>query len=160
MHKTVKALHLVGLAMFLGSILGHVTVGFLPGARDPGEAMLFGRQAIEIATWSLTIPGLALLAVTGVALSLRRDLGLGRRRWLSVHQGIGLLIVANAAIVLVPGGAELLDLASALAGGDGSADAFAALAARERTFGAVNLTLALVTVFVAILKPTLGQPRR
>jgi hypothetical protein len=66
MYKIAKALHLVGLAMFLGSILGHISVGFVPGAKDRAEAMLFGRQAIEIATWSLTVPGLALLVVTGL----------------------------------------------------------------------------------------------
>ena len=66
MYKIAKALHFLGLAMFLGSILGHICVGFVPGAKDRAEAMLFGRQTIEIATWSLTIPGLALLAATGL----------------------------------------------------------------------------------------------
>jgi hypothetical protein len=57
MYKLAKALHFLGLAMFLGSILGHICVGFVPGAKDQAEAMLFGRQTIEIATWSLTIRG-------------------------------------------------------------------------------------------------------
>jgi hypothetical protein len=43
--------------MFLGSILGHITLGFVPGTKDQAQAMLFGRQAMEIATWSLTVPG-------------------------------------------------------------------------------------------------------
>jgi hypothetical protein len=29
-----KTLHFVGLAMFLGNILGHIAIGFVPGARD------------------------------------------------------------------------------------------------------------------------------
>jgi TPR repeat protein len=37
-HLGAKALHLLGLAMFLGSILGHVTIGFAPGARDRQRA--------------------------------------------------------------------------------------------------------------------------
>jgi hypothetical protein len=52
-----KALHFVGLAVILGSILGHIAIGFVPGARDQAQAMLFGRQAIVIATWWLTIRG-------------------------------------------------------------------------------------------------------
>lgn len=50
MYKLAKALHFVGLAMFLGSILGHITIGFVPGAKDQMQAMLFGRQAVDIAT--------------------------------------------------------------------------------------------------------------
>jgi hypothetical protein len=34
MYKIAKALHFLGLAMFLGSILGHASIGFLPGAKD------------------------------------------------------------------------------------------------------------------------------
>ena len=74
MYKVAKALHLLGLAMFLGSILGHVSIGFVPGAKDQAQAMLFGRQAIEIATWSLTVPGLALLVATGLFMTFRGGL--------------------------------------------------------------------------------------
>jgi hypothetical protein len=159
MYNIAKALHLLGLAMFLGSILGHVSIGFVPGARDQAQAMLFGRQAIEIATWSLTIPGLALLVVTGLFMTLYGKLGFGRRRWLTVHQIIGALILLNAALILVPVGSELLDVASKIVQGSGSIEAFAALAGRERMFGAANLVLALVTIFVAVLKPAPGQSR-
>jgi Predicted integral membrane protein (DUF2269) len=158
-HKIAKALHFVGLAMFLGSILGHVAIGFVPGAKDQAQAMLFGRQAIEIATRSLTIPGLALLAVTGLFMTFRGGLGFGRRRWLTVHQIIGVLILLNAALILVPLGGGLLDMASKIIQGSGSTEAFAALAGRERMFGAANLVLALATIFVAVLKPALGQSR-
>jgi hypothetical protein len=159
MYKVAKALHLLGLAMFLGSILGHISIGFVPGAKDQPQAMLFGRQAIEIATWSLTIPGLTLLAVTGLFMTFRGGLGFGRRRWLTIHQIIGALILLNAAFILVPVGGDLLDLASKIIQGSESIEAFAMLAGRERTFGAANLVLALVTIFIAVLKPALGQSR-
>ena len=160
MYKIAKALHRLGLAMFLGSILGHVSVGFVPGAKDRAEAMLFGRQAIEIATWSLTVPGLALLIVTGLVMTLQGGLGFGRWRWLTVHQTIAVLILLNAAFVLVPVGSDLLDLASEIVRGGGSMEAFRALGGRERMFGAANLVLALFTIFVAVLRPGLGQSRQ
>ena len=159
MYKVAKALHLLGLAMFLGSILGHVSIGFVPGAKDQAQAMLFGRQAIEIATWSLTVPGLALLVATGLFMTFRGGLGFGRWRWLTVHQIIGTLILLNAAFFLVPVGGHLLDVAWKIIQGGGSTDAFASLSGRERMFGALNLVLAVVTVFVAVLKPRLGQSR-
>ncbi len=158
-YRIAKALHLLGLAMFLGSILGHITVGFVPGAREQAEAMLFGRRAIEIATWSLTVPGLVLLAVTGTFMAIRGKVGVLKRRWLTVHAIAGLLIIMNAALILVPTGVSLLSLASGMAAGAGSAEAFAALRLRESTFGAINLTLALLTIFIATLKPALGQSR-
>lgn len=157
MYKMAKALHFVGLAMFLGSILGHIAIGFVPGARDQAEAMLFGRQAIEIATWSLTVPGLALLAVTGLFMIVRGRLGFWRRQWLATHQIIGVLILLNAALILVPVGDDLVDAASKIVQGSGSIEAFAALAGRERVFGATNVILALAAIFVAVLKPALGK---
>ena len=159
MYKVAKALHFLGLAMFLGSILGHISIGFVPGAKDQAQVMLFGRQAIEIATWSLTIPGLALLGVTGLFMTFRGGLGFGRRRWLTMHQIIGALILLNAALILVPVGGDLVDLASKIIQGSGSIDAFVRLAGQERTFGAANLVLALATIFIAVLKPALGQSR-
>lgn len=158
-YNIAKALHVIGLAMFLGSILGHVTIGFVPGAKDQAHAMLFGRQAIEIATWSLTIPGLVLLAVTGLFMTVRGGLGFGRRRWLTVHQIIAALILLNAALVLVPVGSDLLDVASKIVEGTASMEDFLARAGRERMFGAANVVLALATIFVAVLKPALGQTR-
>jgi len=159
MYKVAKALHLLGLAMFLGSIPGNISIGFVPGAKDQVQAMLFGRQAIEIATWSLMIPGLTLLAVTGLFMTFRGGLGFGRWRWLTMHQIIGALILLSAALILVPVGRDLHDLASKIIQGSGSVEAFATLAGRERAFVAANLVLALATIFIAVLKPALGQAR-
>jgi hypothetical protein len=145
--------------MFLGSILGHITIGFVPGAKDQTQAMLFGRLAIEIATWSLTIPGLALLVVTGLFMTLYGKLGFGRRRWLTAHQMIGVLIILNAAFVLVPAGVSLLDVAAEMIRGGGSMETFNAIKNREAMFGAANLVLALVTIFLATLKPAFGRSR-
>jgi Predicted integral membrane protein (DUF2269) len=158
-YQMAKALHFLGLAMFLGSILGHVTIGLVPGAKDQAQAMLFGRQAIEIATWSLTVPGLVLLVVSGLFMTLRGGLGFGRWRWLNVHQIVGVLILLNASVSLVPVGGDLLDVASKIMQGRASLDDLAALSARESMFGAASLVLALITIFVAVLKPTLGQSR-
>ena len=158
MYNTAKALHLIGLAMFLGSILGHISVGFLPGAGE-AQAILFGRQAIAVATWWLTLPGLALLMITGLFMTVQGGHGIGRRRWLSAHQLLAVLIVLNAAFVLVPGGATLLALAAEVADGRQAADTMQALAGRESMFGAANLLMALASVFIGVLKPGFGQPR-
>jgi hypothetical protein len=76
-----------------------------------------------------------------------------------VHQIIGALILLNAAFILVPVGGDLLDVASKIIQGGGSLEAFKALSGREGMFGSLNLVLALATIFVAALKPALGQSR-
>ena len=160
MTRIAKALHLIGLAMFLGSILGHITVGLIPSVAEDPAALLFARQAIEIATWALTVPGLALLVATGLFMTLRGRLGVLRIRWLTLHQAIALLIVLNAAIVMVPVGAELLATAASVADGAADRDAMASAEIREAAFGAVNVVLALVTIFLAVLKPRFGRADR
>jgi hypothetical protein len=62
-------------------------------------------------------------------------------------------------VILVPVGGDLLDAASEIIQGRGSMEAFTALAGRERMFGAANLLLALVTIFISVLKPALWQSR-
>jgi hypothetical protein len=39
-------------------------------------------------------------------------------------------------------------------------EAFRALTGRERMFGPINLVLALVTIFIAVLRPGFGQARQ
>jgi hypothetical protein len=56
-------------------------------------------------------------------------------------------------------GGHLLDVASEIIQGSGSMEAFVSLSGREHMFGALNLVLAVVTMFVAVLKPGLGQSR-
>jgi hypothetical protein len=154
-----KALHFWGLAMFLGSILSHVSLGFVPGARDPAQAMLFWRQGIEIATDSLTIPGLALLVVTGPFMAGWGGFRFARQRWLIVHLTIGLLIVPIAAFVMLPVGIQALDQAIKISHGVGSMETFSVLIGRERIFGAIIIVLALLSIFIVALKPRLGQFR-
>lgn len=160
MIKVARALHFLGLAMFLGSVLAHITVGFIPGADSDPRTMLTARQAVSAATVFVTVPGLALLLATGVFLTVRSKMGVGRTRWLTVHQVLGVLIVLNGVFVLYPLGSGLSAAATQLVEGTWSLARFDAVAARERIFGSVNVILALVTVLVAVLKPRLGAAKR
>lgn len=68
MNGFFKVIHIIGLAMFLGSILAHITVGRLPGAATDPASMLFAREAIDLATRFVTLPGLALAIGSGIFL--------------------------------------------------------------------------------------------
>jgi hypothetical protein len=76
-----------------------------------------------------------------------------------MHQIFGVLILLNAAFILVPVGGGLLDAASKVIQGSGSLESFEALSGREAIFGGLNLVLSLATIFIAALKPALGQSR-
>ena len=160
MLKFVKALHLIGLAMFFGSILGHITMGLVPGvSEDPGTALV-ARQAIDVATSYLTLPGLALLLVTGAFMAVKGRLPILRRRWLMLHIVFGALILLNAAFVLAPLGQELLGLATEAAAGTGPLERIHRLEGREAAFGAANVLFCLAALMLAAIKPGLGRPER
>ncbi len=50
MLKVFKAIHILGVAMFLGSIFAHIAAGQVPGAASDPQAMLFARQTIGLTT--------------------------------------------------------------------------------------------------------------
>lgn len=159
MLRYLKAMHILGAAMFLGSILGHITVGFVPGIMEDPDTLLVGRQAIELATLYVTLPGLGLIMASGAVMILAGRMPVRRLRWLMLHGVLGALIVLNAWVVLAPGGAALLDLAGQLVVGADVGDEIGALKAREAAFGAANLVLGVVAVFLAVVKPRLGAAR-
>jgi len=160
MLKHVKALHLLGAILFFGSILGHVTVGFIPGVTEDPQTALFARLAIDTATDILTLPGLLLLLATGAFMILWGQSHLFKRRWLTLHAALGLVIALNAFLVLMPTGAELLAAATQAAAGLVPVETLAPLKGREAAFGAVNVLLCLLLLFLAVLKPRLGQKQQ
>ena len=65
MFEFYRFMHIVGVAMFFGSVLAHVTAGLIPGAADNPAIMLAAREAITLANWYVTIPGLILAIASG-----------------------------------------------------------------------------------------------
>ena len=156
-YKLAKTIHLVALALFLGSVFGHIIQGMVPGGDTVPPTILFVRQSIDVATRYLTIPGLVVLLATGIVMSLIRRGGFGAHRWLTAHQVLGVSVVVIGMAVLVPTGRELLASAQGLVDGALSLADHAALARRESIFGAVNVLLALLALAVVIAKPTLRR---
>lgn len=157
MTKFGKALHLIGAMMFFGSILSHITVGLVPNAQDDPQTALIVREGIDAATIYLTIPGLILLAATGVFMIVKGKLPVLKARWLLLHAVFGLLIAFNGLFLLYPVGQDMLAMAAQVVSGAASLDALHALGGREAAFGAVNIVLCLAAIMLAVLKPRLKQ---
>ncbi len=161
MYRVLKAFHLLGLAMFLGSILGHVVAGFEAG--QPGAAsFLFARQDVSLATQVLTMPGLLLTIASGFGMAAAGRLSPLRQPWLGVHAGLGLLVLVLAVCVLVPVGRTMLHDAAALMEGPDPAMIAQVLTMKriEGAAGAVNLVLTLLILSLGVWKPRLLVPRR
>jgi len=152
-----RFMHIVGVAMFFGSVLAHATAGLIPGAADNPAVMLAARQAITLANWYVTIPGLILAIVSGALLAA--NAGYGKRRPLAMHIAAAAAIAAIAAMVLIPGAHELQVAAEAVGAGTMTPDAFAGASAQEHAFGAFNIALALAAIALGAALPRLRQGR-
>jgi len=150
MLKFIKALHVIGVGLFFGSILGHAVAGLAPGIHDSPHTRLVARQIIDVATYYLTLPGLALLLLTGVALVVKRERPI---RNLAPHLFIAVLILVNAIFILYPTGQDVLGVTRDLAAGAQSDGVLQALEGREAMFGAINILLCLLAILVGVIKP-------
>lgn len=157
MLKLVKALHLVGIVMFFGSILGHITLGFDPDVQADAQTILTLRKANAAATYILTLPGLTLAFLTGVLLIAKGGLAISKTRWLMLHAVFGLLIAVNSVFVLYPIGQELLDSAAQVVAGSQTTEHIQLLEGREAAFGAVNVLLCFAALFIAAIGPEFGR---
>ncbi len=160
MPKFLKAAHLVGFALFFGSILGHAVAGLAESAHFGVQSQLVIRQVSDVTTWVLTVPDLALVILTGAGMVFLRKPQLLKMRWVKVHLAIGALILLNAVFILVPAGQEILKATAELAAGNAKLGDLIAPEGREAVFGAINIVLCIAAVLVAVFRPRLGKTGR
>lgn len=150
--KLVKALHLVGLALFLGSIPAHILLGRMAAAEGDLAHMALLLHAKHVSVLALTLPGLALIVATGLGL-VATERGLVQARWLWAKLALAALVMLNGALILTPTGAEIAALAAEAAATGVVPPTLAALQARESLFGAINLTMIFGIIGLAVLRP-------
>lgn len=160
MVRLLKICHLLGLTLFLGSILGHIVASVAAGAPG-GESFLYAREHIALATHFLTLPGLALSVLSGIALVALSRLSPLRHRWLAAKIGLTLVVMVNSMLFLIPAGARALAGAVAISRGDADAMAQIVAALRvEQYAGAANILLILLIVVLGVFKPRLQSRRQ
>ncbi len=156
MYKTVKTLHIIGVIMFFGSILGHAIAGIVSSTSDSLQVLKIVREVIQTETYFLTIPGLILFAVTGIAMLFISKLPIKKLRWLMVHVFLGILVILNAVFILLPVGAEIFEVSQNMVTGGESMEYFYQLKNKEAFFGALNIISCLILVIIAVIKPKSG----
>lgn len=156
MKRILRIVHLVALAVFLGSIFGHIVLGRLAEA-DPAAALpLLGAKLAMI--HALTLPGLGALVLSGAVLAFTTRPAQGMRRWLAAKFALVIAVGANGALMLTPIAERQVELAGG-AGGMLSPE-FAALVLRESVAGGFNLLVIAAIMALAVLRPALRGGHR
>lgn len=156
MYRLLKTAHLIGLALFFGSVLSHIVEASAGG--DPGGAgFLDARRTIELATRVLTLPGLALTIASGLGLAAHTS---SRPTWMAAHAGLALLVAILAVAVIAPVGREALSGAQALALGQGVYETTHAALMTERVAGSLSIALTLAIIALGVYKPRIGGGSR
>ncbi len=157
MHNKIKVIHIIGVVMFFGSILGHAIAGVVSASSNDPAVFNIVRQVIEVETMYLTLPGLVIFTLSGIAMIVIGKMPVRKIKWLAVHFGVGVLVILNAFIVLIPIGTEILEASQNVVAGSVSAETVPALKNREAVFGALNIVACLVLITLAVLKPKFGH---
>ena len=147
MLRALKLTHIVGLVIFLGSILTFVVISALIENASL-ENIAFGRRIISTGTSVLTLPGMWLIAVTGFC---RGYLLYGwQQRFFQIKLLLVTLIILNAYLFIVPAATSATEIAvRSLAEGQLLPE-YKAAYMRETIFGAVNVLLALTAAVVGV----------
>ena len=156
MSKKIKVIHIFGVVMFFGSILGHAIAGIVSASNNDPIVFNIVRQVIEVETHYLTFPGLCIFALTGIAMLIIDKRPILKIKWLAIHSIIGVIIILNAFFVLIPIGTELLSVSEKLVDGSVSLEHIHELKNKEAIFGALNIFACIILIILAVIKPKFG----
>lgn len=149
MIRGLKLIHFIGLVIFLGSILTFIVISALIEGASL-ENIAFGRKIISTGTNVLTLPGMWVLAITGVWMGYKRY-GL-KQRFFQIKLLLITLVVINAYFFIVPAATSATEIAvHSLAQGQLLPE-YKAAYMQESIFGAINVLLTLMAAIVGVWK--------
>lgn len=148
--RALKLAHFLGLCLFLGSIVSFIVISTL--AEGAGMSQLaFGRRVISAGTRAMTLPGMWLLAASGLALGLQRYGW--RSGFFRLKAGLMLAILLNAHGFVMPAVSEATELAQQAAQTGQLSAAYAQAYGRETICGALNIMLCLAAAATGVWRP-------
>jgi hypothetical protein len=149
MIRGLRLAHFGGLIIFLGSIITFIVISTLiEGATL--ENIAFGRKIISTGTSILTLPGMWVLAITGLWMGYQRY-GV-KQRFFQIKLLLMTLVVANAHFIIAPAVASATELAARSLAQGQLLPAYQAAYMQESIFGAINVLLTLTAAVVGVWK--------
>ncbi len=147
MLRVLKLTHFAGLVIFLGSILTFIVISALiEGASS--ENIAFGRKIISTGTNTLTLPGMWLLAVTGVWMGYKRYGP--KQRFFQLKLLLITLVVMNAYFFVIPAVTSATELADQSLVQGQLLPAYKSAYMQESIFGALNVILTITAAVVGV----------
>jgi len=149
MLRGLKLAHFGGLAIFLGSILTFIVISALIENASL-ENIAFGRKIISTDTSVLTLPGMWVLAISGIWMGYQRY-GF-KQRFFQIKVLLISLVILNAYFFVVPAVNTATEIAiRSLAEGQ-LLSGYKAAYMRESMLGAVNVLLTVTAAVVGVWK--------
>ena len=149
MLRGLKLAHLGGLAMVLGSISTFIVISALIEGASL-ENIAFGRKIISTGTSVLTLPGMCVLAITGLWMGYKRY-GL-KQRFFQLKLLLVTLAVANGYFFVLP----LVTLATKMAARSLAQGQllpeYKTMYIHESTFGTVNILIIVAAAVMGVWK--------
>ena len=149
MIRGLKLAHFGGLVVFLGSILTFIVISALIEGASL-ENIAFGRKIISAGTNILTLPGMWVLATTGLWMGYKRY-GV-KQRFFQIKLLLVTLVVLNAHFIIAPAVASATELAARSLAQGRLLPAYQAAYMQESIFGAVNVLLTVAAAAVGVWK--------
>lgn len=149
MIRALRLAHFGALVVFLGSILTFIVISALIEGASL-ENIAFGRKIISTGTNILTLPGMWVLAITGVWMGYRRY-GV-KQRFFQLKLLFITLIVVNAHFFITPAVTSATELATRSLAQGQLLPAYQAAYMQESIFGAINVLLTVAAAVVGVWK--------
>jgi len=154
MKNTFKLLHLIGLVMFMGSILSFIAMNKFVGASTDAMLISHQRQFVSAITWALTIPGMWILIIAGSLTALTGKYRLIEHRWLITKLALAALILINGTFFIAPLVSQVTSIAEQSAIQGQLLPTYMPLKTKEDMYGIANFLMILIVIFLAIFKPS------
>jgi hypothetical protein len=149
--KAARLAHIVGLVALLGSILTFLVASNV-GEKGSVVELAVARRIISMGTEMLTLPGLALLITSGLAL-VATDSG-RLKQWPVRIMALAVVgIVVNGLLVVLPSVRSATNLAEASLIAGRLVPGYQRAYAMESAAGSINIALVLVALTAGVLWP-------
>lgn len=149
MFRVLKLAHFLGLVAFLGSILTFILISTLAEGSSL-QNLAFARGIVSTGTNVLTLPGMWLLALTGVWIGYKRY-GFSQR-FVHLKLFVMALVVVNAHFFIAPAVDSATEAANLSLAQGHLLPEYNTAYLRESIFGAINVLLTLIAAVIGIWK--------